>query len=238
MTKEQKVRAVFDEFDLYIQSHKYSNHEFVKKLETLTVNRDHLKKWAIQKYHQVFRQNCNFSAIHSVSCDYEDIRQYQMEQLIAEETNIADGSDSHYGLMKRFALSLGAAESEILEDKPGKPIMDFFQFQYNHCKASPIYGMLSIYLVESQTSESVIKMCKAIKKQFMLSDHDLEWFILHGKLEDSHAGDAKKLIIKYISDLNDFTDRGWKVIKEGIGAWNNLQNYYADILKGHYGVTI
>lgn len=234
MSHYSSIEKIFENFDLHIQQNKYSNHEFIKILETLDVNKQHLKKWAIQKYHQVYRQNCLFSAIHSISIDYEDIRQYQMSQLIAEETGITDGSDSHYALMKRFALSIGANEDEIYSDKPGTPIIDFFNFQYAHCKADPIYGMLSIYLVESQTAESVEKMCRALRKQFSLSDYELEWFIIHGEVEDSHAAQAKQLIIKHALDVEEFSNRGWAIIKDGVFAWNNLQNYYANLLKGNY----
>jgi pyrroloquinoline-quinone synthase len=231
MTNEKNINTLFNEFDNYIQKHKYSNHSFVTTLENFNVNKENLKNWSIQKYHQVYQQNCNFSAIHSVAGLYEDIRQYQMKQLIAEETAIADGTDSHYGLMKRFALSIGATESEINTAKPGQPINDFFHFQYNHCKNSPIYGMLSIYLVESQTSESVNKMYKAIKKQFGTSDYDLEWFTVHSTVEDSHADEAKELIVKYAKDDSHFAEKGWQVIKDGIQAWNKLQDYYATILQ-------
>jgi pyrroloquinoline-quinone synthase len=226
------MKEIFKQFDDYIQLHRYSKHPFVKLLAEPSVTKTHLKNWAIQKYHQTFLQNVTFSAIHTNSMCYEDIRQFQIQQLIVEETPISDGSDSHYNLMKNFALAMGATELEIQLSKVAEPVKKFVHYMASVCKDNhPTLGMLANYVNESQTPESANKMYATLKQRFGLDEHALEWFSVHGEADIEHADSAKTLILKHAGDCPNFVEKAWDIVKQGTEQWTNLQNYYADILR-------
>lgn len=222
----------FEEFDRIIQANKYSRHSFVKEIEAGRVTRDQMKRWAIQKYHQVYLQNSCYSGIHANSW-HEDVRAFEMEQLIAEETAIADGSDSHYNLMKRFALALGATEAEIRETPAAPEVWDFVTYLVGHCRNNHfVYGILAIYVNESQTSESAMKMYRALKSGFQLDDHTLEWFTVHGEADIEHSSHAKDLIVKYAHEAPNFEWRGRQVVETGSKMWTKLHDFYYGLITG------
>jgi pyrroloquinoline-quinone synthase len=220
------------EIEDYIHENRYSKHVFIQKLVDGVFSQEGLKNWAIQKYHQTYMQNCMFSAIHSSAIEYEDIRRFAMMQLIAEETKIADGSDSHYNLMKRFVIALGATEKEIKNTTVGKPVLNYINYIIPLCRnLHPVYGMLAVFAIESQSSESVKKMYIRLKNQFNFDDHILEWFVVHhSQVEDTHASGARKLILKHAPNLKDFFEQSKTVVQDTIRIWKDLQDYYASLM--------
>jgi pyrroloquinoline-quinone synthase len=228
--------ADFAKFDAIIQANKYSKGSFVTEVVSGNVTREGLKRWAIQKYFQTYEQNRAFSAIHS-NAPYEDVRQYEMDQLIAEETGIKDGSDTHYNLMKRFAIAMGATEEEIAATPVGGPVQEFLDYLIGLCKREHfLYGILAIYVNESQTSESAIKLHAAIQEKFGLSDHDLEWFLVHSEADVEHSDVARELIRKYAAEAPDFATKSLQIVKNGTKMWTKLHNYYYDVLVGETAV--
>lgn len=222
--------ADFEKFDAIIQANKYSKGSFVTEVVSGNVTREGLKRWAIQKYFQTYDQNRAFSAIHA-NAPYEDVRQYEMDQLIAEETGIKDGSDTHYNLMKRFAFAMGATEEEIAATAVGGPVQEFLDYLLGVCKNEHfLYGILAIYVNESQTSESAIKLHTAIAERFGVSDHDLEWFLVHSEADVEHSNVARELIKKYAAEAPGFAERSLEFVANGSKMWTQLQNYYHSVL--------
>ncbi|KHT57725.1 hypothetical protein RJ44_14965 [Alteromonas macleodii] len=224
------LSRVFDEFDNYIDKNRYINHKSVQNVVKKQVTREQLKKWAIQKYHQTKIQNVVFSAIHSNSVNYGDIRLFQVEQLMGEETDICDGTDSHFNLMKRFALACGATEQEIDSTPVATPIKRFTDYLIKSSREKhPVLAMLAIYCNERQTPASAISLADSLKSAYGFDDAELEWFRLHGDLDIAHADHAKALIMKHAEDLEDFENKAWEVVHTAIAEWKNLQDYYATI---------
>ena len=222
---------MFGQIDTLIEDNKYSKGSFVKAVENENCSKNKLKDWAIQKYFQTYHQNRVFSAIHA-NAIYEDVRQFEMEQLIAEETNINCGSDSHYNLIKRFAIAMGATEKEFETTNVGRPVREFVEYLINLCKNEHfVYGILSIYVNESQTSESATKLYTYLKKNFNLTDAELEWFLVHSEADEEHASKARTLIEKYSSEVRDFPTKSLEIVKNGIVMWKNLHEYYYSLIK-------
>ncbi len=222
----------FPTFDRYIQEHRYSRHSFVKYVLSGNATKEGLKHWAIQKYHQTYEQNRLFSALHSNAAE-ESIRQLLMEQLIAEETGLISGSDSHYNLMKRFALAMGATAEGILRTPIAPPVQRYLDYMFTICRTQhPVFGMLAIYVIESQTSESASLLAQSLKEQFNLTDDDLSWFIIHGHDDNEHSDSAREMILKYGSQIPDFEGQGLQIVKRGCREWLNLQNFYYSLIAG------
>jgi len=221
---------MFNEIDNIIAEHKYSKHSFIKHVESGTVKKENLKSWAIQKYFQVYHQNCGFSAIHA-NCEYEDVRQFEVEQLIEEETNIKGGSESHYNMMKRFCYALNANDQDFQQTPIGAPVKEHIKkLKYICLNEHFVYGLLAFYIFESQTPESAMRMYHTFKQQFNFDDTTLEWFLVHGSADIEHSQQSKNFIMKYAHEVQDFIHKKNKFVIDGVKAWNQLQDYYYSLL--------
>ncbi|MCR8923480.1 iron-containing redox enzyme family protein [Dasania sp. GY-MA-18] len=222
---------LFMKIDEYIDLNKSAGEAFVNALQNCN-NLELVKRWAIQKYHQTYLQNIVFSAIHS-NTQNETLRQAMIDQLIAEETSIKDGSDSHYNLMKRFAIACGATEDDIRKSQVSDSVKIFIDYLTNRCKYSdPMLALLSIYINEKQVPTSAISSKSLIQDKFCISDIDMEWFDLHGALDIEHAQEGKALIEKYQYQCPEFDSMAMPVVKQGVVQWNKLHDHYCQIING------
>ena len=97
-----------------ISRKRYSRHPFVVDFERNRPDKEMLGRWALQKYHQTYSQNRIFSTLHAKT-DFGDMRHFMMEQLIAEETSLTSGGDSHYNLIRRLAEACGVPGDRFAE---------------------------------------------------------------------------------------------------------------------------
>jgi pyrroloquinoline-quinone synthase len=218
-----EIAKIMDELDEIIDGVAYVRGSFVGALVGGDIGKEGLSNWAVQKYHQVFQQNRAFAGIHYNS-PYEDVRQFQMEQLIAEETGICDGSEAHYALMARFARALNAdpAETEMAPE-----VAAFIDYLLGICgREHFVFGLLAFYVNERQTPAAVTKMETHLRDVMGFTDHDLEWFTLHGELDDEHSSKGRELILKYADEAPGFADRAPEIVRNGCEQWNRLQDYY------------
>jgi pyrroloquinoline-quinone synthase len=223
--------ALLERLDEIIDESAYVKHSFTETLVSGKVSKERLRDWAIQKYHQTYQQNCGFSAIHAVS-PYEDVRQWQMEQLIAEETDIRDGTDAHYNLMKRFAVALGAS-ADLDGVGPSPQVQQFVDYLLDVCRNEHfVYGMLAFYVNERQTPAAVQRMYEYLTSQMGTSKHDAEWFLIHGEVDVYHAEGARKLISKYAGEAPGFAERAETVVRNGCAEWRALQDHYYSLVAG------
>jgi pyrroloquinoline-quinone synthase len=219
-----------EHIDNYVFEHRHSKHSFVKSVISGRSTREVLRVWAIQKYHQVYDQNRVFSAIHS-NCHYEDVRQFMLDQLLAEETNLQAGSASHYDLMKRFAFAMGATTQEIQASKPADAVKRFVNFlMAMGRRPSFLDGMLPVYINETQAIESAGKLYTYLREEYSLSDSDLEWFLVHSEVDKEHTQRARELMLKYAMQDRDFERRAKHIAKRACIEWLLLHEYYDSLL--------
>jgi pyrroloquinoline quinone (PQQ) biosynthesis protein C len=224
------VERLMDELDAYISEHRYARHSFVASIEARSYTTEGLRRWAVQKYFQTREQNCVHGAVHYNARPYLDIRQYQVDQLIDEETNEGEGSEPHYLLIKRLADELGSPLADYADANIGAGVLRFVNYLLKLCHDEhPTIGMMGSYINERQTPESAGRMYRALKEHGF-SDATLEWFSVHAHADVGHADTARNLIIKYAVDVPDFHERAWRVVKNGIAEWQALQDYYYGLL--------
>jgi pyrroloquinoline-quinone synthase len=219
------LEKVLARLDVIIDENAYVKHSFTRALIGGEVSRRGLRDWAVQKYHQTYQQNRGFSAIHA-RAPHEDVRQWEMEQLIAEETGITDGSDAHYNLMKRFAIAVGAPGD--LERLPMAPeVGAFIDYLLGVCLGEHfVFGLLAFYVNERQTPAAVQKMYDHLVGEVGISAHDAEWFRVHGEVDVHHAEGARRLIARYAHEADDFEYRAEEIVRAGLVQWRNLQDFY------------
>ena len=228
-----KMTTILDAIDSYVFEYRHVNRSFVRDVLLGKSNRESLQRWAVQKYHQVYEQNRTFSAIHSNS-PYEDVRQFMVEQLIAEETALEAGSASHYELMKRFAISMGATPDEIRVSKPSEAVQRFLSFMMEMCRQpSFLDGMLPIYINESQAQESAGRLYVYLRDHYRLGDWELEWFVVHSEVDKDHSKRARDLMLKYSAYDQGFAERAMAIAKRACNEWLLLHDFYGSLLEGN-----
>src|SRR5262249_33040317 len=138
-----------------------------------------LRAWAAQKYHQVYLQNPIFGTLHGKT-QFEDVRQWMVAQLIAEETSLSCGSDSHYNLMRRFAVACGAPAASFAPEAVHPQVRGYVDVLLSTMREeSFVLGLLAIYAIEAQSGESVGKLLGWLRKHYQFTEHELEWFAVH-----------------------------------------------------------
>lgn len=225
------VEDVIAQCNRIVQEKKYSRHQFVTSIEQTVPGKEALGNWALQKYHQVYLQNQIFSIIHSKS-SFEDVRQFMVEQLVAEETPINCGSDSHYNLMRRFAAACGVPETQFVPETASPQTLAYVNVLLSIMRDEHfVVGLLTIYAIESQSGESVGKLVASLRKAYTFSEAELEWFTVHSDADDDHAEEGIRLVRKYAGLAPDFAGRAIVAVESICDAWLALHDYYVSLLK-------
>ncbi len=223
------IETILTELDAIIDDASYHRHSFVNAVVSGRVPGDNLAAWGVQKYHQTCQQNRAFSAIHS-RCPHLDVRQYEMSQLIGEETAIADGTEAHYNLMKRFAVAMGCPE-DLGGVGPAPAVQSFIDYIVGTCQREHfVLGMLAFYVNERQTPAAVQRLRDYLVGERGLSERDVEWFDVHGDLDTEHANLARALIARYAHEVSDFDVRSRQLVARGCEEWTKLQDFYYEVV--------
>lgn len=227
----ETIQNVIDACSLIIGTRKYSLHPFVTKLDELRPSKSALGNWATQKYHQVRLQNAIFSIIYSKT-ELRDVRQFMIEQLIAEETGFACGNDSHYNLMARFAAACGVSAEELLRSTPATPVREYVETLLSIMRDEHFtVGLLSIYAIECQSSESVGKLLATLRRLYSFAEGDLEWFRIHAEEDDQHADSGIELVKRHAHLSLEFETDALACVNRICDAWLKLHDFYLGTLR-------
>lgn len=215
-----------------VTERRYSRHPFVAELDRIQPDRAAFGRWAAQKFHQVYLQNVIFSAIHSNAQEHEDVRQYAMDQLIAEETGLFSGDAAHYVLMRRFAEACGEPESSFDRSAASPEVRGYVDRLVALCRDNPVaIGLLVIHSIESQSGEAAGRLKAWLSANRGFSEPELEWFTVHAEDEDEHAAAGLALVRRHAAEVPGFAAAATAATDAITGAWLRLQDYYLDLLK-------
>jgi pyrroloquinoline-quinone synthase len=223
------VEEVIRQCQGMIREKRNARHPFFTRLDR-PLPKSVLRAWAEQKYHQVYQQNLIFSIIHSKS-QHEDVRQWMMEQLVAEETPIACGSASHYNLMRAFAEACGAPAASFAPDACSPPVQRYVDSLIGAVRESHFaIGLLTIYAIESQSGESVGRFLGWLRQHYDFTDAQLEWFTVHSEDDDDHAERGLALVRKYAHEVSDFAVAAPRSVARVCDDWLVLHDYYRSLV--------
>ncbi|MEZ4394323.1 MAG: iron-containing redox enzyme family protein [Polyangiales bacterium] len=215
------------------ERHRASRHPFVSTLDEARPDRARLAAWAGEKYQQVFLQNVMFSAIHANAWDCEPVRQFMVEQLVAEETALTCGSASHYDLMRRFAEACGAPGSAFARGNTSAPVRRWVSTALAVCRERhPVVALLALHAIESQAGEAVARVLAWLRAHHAFTAHELEWFTVHSEAEDEHADAGLALVRAYAHEVPELHDQALDAVRALCVAWSELHDHYVDLLRG------
>ncbi len=225
-----EIDAVIAHCGDIIATKRCARHPFVVDFENNRPDELTLGQWALQKYHQVYLQNQIFSIIHAKT-DIPLVRQFMVEQLVAEETPINCGSDSHYNLMRRFAKACGVADDQFCPGTIAPEVRAYVDVLLSIMRDEHFtVGLLAIYAIESQSGESVGAILSALKRHYRFSADELEWFTVHAEEDDGHADQGMRLVREYAPSLADFDHAAPRVVERICDAWLALHGFYRSLL--------
>jgi pyrroloquinoline-quinone synthase len=189
-----------------------------------------LRAWAEQKYHQVYLQNPIFGTLHGKT-QFEDVRKWMVAQLIAEETSLTCGSDSHYNLMRRFAEACGARPASFAPGAAHPQVRAYVDVLLSTMRdESFVIGLLAIYAIEAQSGESVGAFLGWLHQHYHFTESELEWFAVHASDDDDHATTGLHLVLRYAHLVDDFPVVAPRVVSRICDAWLALHDHYRRLL--------
>lgn len=231
MTNEPTLEATLAACHEIRQRHRAARHPFVATLDATRPDRARLGAWAAEKYHQVFLQNAMFTAIHANAWDCEPVRQFMVEQIIAEETAITSGSASHYDLMRRFAEACGVPAGAFARGGASAPVLAWVRAAIGICRTRhPAVAMLALHAIESQSGEAVARVLAWLRANHAFTEAELEWFSVHAEAEDDHAAVGLALVCRHAGEVPDFHREATAAVAEICAAWSALHDHYVGLL--------
>jgi pyrroloquinoline-quinone synthase len=113
------------------------------------LSRENIREYAISYYPHIAAFPRYVSGVHA-GCENADVRQELLENLIEEER----GRDNHPALWRMFAVSLGAADSDLATaprtPEVGEAVSEFLRTTR---EGSTAEGLAALYAYESQIPE-------------------------------------------------------------------------------------
>jgi len=185
--------SILDDLFAIIRENSYRD-PMLEAVRLGSMSRAGVQRWALQAS-LVVREFTRFiSAIHA-NCPDRGAQQLLAENLWEEHgSGVADRD--HYALVKRFASSLGASDSDIDNAQPLAETTAYI----NHCfevtrNGSFIESMTALGVgVESFIPVFFGRMAEYLCSNYALSRNDLQYFLVHVAEDEAHANRALELI--------------------------------------------
>lgn len=185
--------GILDDLFLIIRENSYRD-PMLEAVRLGSMSRAGVQRWALQAS-LVVREFTRFvSAIHA-NCPDRCGQQLLAENLWEEHgRGVADRD--HYALVKRFARSLGASDSDIDNAQPLPETTGYI----DHCfevtrNRSFVESMTALGVgVESFMPVFFGRMAEHLCSNYGLSRNDVEYFLVHVAEDEAHANRALELI--------------------------------------------
>ena len=167
-----------------------------------TMNREALKKWAIQHHYRTGQHIRAFGGIFlntGLSPLDQKIRRHIVENLIDEETVMGRGDDAHWLLSRRLAEALGATSEELSHPHVAREALDYVNWVIELGRRE--YGLVTLAAMsiggESRREDSMERLVQALSEKYGLSREALEFFYAHMGEAEAHGDPVYKLVEEY-----------------------------------------
>lgn len=187
-----------NQIDQVISEKSMLKHPFYQAWSEGKLNKEQLKKYSLQYFHNVLAFPTFLSGVHFNTPAFDGnviIRQEILGNLVEEEL----GQKNHPKLWRNFSEALGASTLEIENTEmldETKSLIDTFRMI---CISSPFYvGLAALYVYESQIPEVAKVKIDGLKKFYdMTKEADFEFFTVHSEMDIYHSRTEMALIEKF-----------------------------------------
>src|SRR5215207_5106255 len=184
-----------------------------------TMDRESLKKWAIQHHYRTGQHIRAFGGIFlntGLSPLDQKVRRHIVENLIDEETVMGRGDDAHWLLSRRLAEAFGATPEELSHPKVAKEAVDYVNWVIELGRRE--YGLVTLAAMsiggETRSDSSAKGFVKALRDKYGLSKEDLEFFYAHMGQAEAHGEPVYDMVNEYAT-----TPERQQKIHESIKTW-------------------
>src|SRR5215510_7720749 len=167
-----------------------------------TMDRESLKKWAIQHHYRTGQHIRAFGGIFlntGLSPLDQKIRRHIVENLIDEETVMGRGDDAHWALSRRLAEAFGATPAELTQPKVARAALDYVNWVIELGRRE--YGLVTLAAMsiggETRREDSVERLVSALSEKYGLSRRDLEFFYAHIGEAEAHGDPVYEFVREY-----------------------------------------
>src|SRR5581483_7680825 len=167
-----------------------------------TMNREALKKWAIQHHYRTGQHVRAFGGVFlntGLGPLDQKIRRHIVENLIDEETVMGRGDDAHWALSRRLAEALGATPEELVHPRVAQAAIDYVNWVIELGRRE--YGLVTLAAMsiggESRREDSMERLVKALSENYGLSREALEFFYAHMGEAEAHGDPVYALVQEY-----------------------------------------
>lgn len=169
-----------------------------------TIDREALKKWAIQHHYRTGQHIRAFGGIFlntGLSPMDQKIRRHIVENLIDEETIMGRGDDAHWILSRRLAEALGATPEELAQPRVSQAVLDYVDWVIELGRQE--YGLVTLAAMsiggESRRENSTERLVDGLSQHYGLSREALEFFYAHMVEAEAHGEPVYDLVREYAS---------------------------------------
>jgi pyrroloquinoline quinone (PQQ) biosynthesis protein C len=167
-----------------------------------TMDRESLKRWAIQHHYRTGQHIRAFGGIFlntGLSPLDQRIRRHIVENLIDEETVMGRGDDAHWVLSRRLAEAFGATPQELTHPRVAQAAIDYVNWVIELGRQA--YGLVTLAAMsiggETRREDSIERLFSALSEKYGLSRRDLEFFYAHMGEADAHGDPVYELVREY-----------------------------------------
>ena len=167
-----------------------------------TMEREALKKWAIQHHYRTGQHVRAFGGIFlntGLNPLDQKLRRHIVENLIDEETAMGRGDDAHWALSRRLAEALGATAAELAHPRVAPAALDYVDWVLQLSRQE--YGLVTLAAMsiggESRRENSLQRLVKALSEKYGLHREALEFFYAHMGEAEAHGEPVYALVAEY-----------------------------------------
>ncbi len=184
-----------------------------------TMDREALKKWAIQHHYRTGQHIRAFGGIFlntGLSPLDQKIRRHIVENLIDEETVMGRGDDAHWALSRRLAEAFGATAQELTHPKVAKAALGYVDWVIELGRRE--YGLVTLAAMsiggETRREDSSQRLVKALSEKYGLSREALEFFYAHMGEAEAHGDPVYNFVREYAT-----TSERQEKIRTALKTW-------------------
>ena len=167
-----------------------------------TMDRQALKKWAIQHHYRTGQHVRAFGGVFlntGLGPVDQKLRRHIVENLIDEETVMGRGDDAHWALSRRLAEAFGATTAELAHPHVAQAAIDYVDWVLELSRRE--YGLVTLAAMsiggESRRENSNQRLVQALSEKYGLRREALEFFYAHMGEAEAHGEPVYAMVLEY-----------------------------------------